>query len=283
MYNEELAAEQHSFAECGLWRLRKLLPMMSPVGTHAGWLQEERRTVGYLLSATARSSESALLLCAYGQLWDAEVLVRSVLEGTLKFAYLLQSPSTFKDRHRQFARDLFDIALLKDHQKAADMLDSVREPGAPQLKPIRDLLLSAEERTEFSARYDKPSRSKLERRWGFTGLLRELVRSGDPLFEGAMATAHAYSMASHVQHVDAIGASIPLERDARTDERRETIHLAHETRLISDVLAFMFLRLAVGYRFVGADVSPLADAKAIIDEAQSWHSEASAAWMSVEY
>jgi hypothetical protein len=98
-----------------------------------------------------------------------------------------------------------------------------------------------------------------------------------------MAVAHMYSMASHVQHVDAVGASLPLERDARSDKRRESIHIVHEARLVSDVISFMFLRLAAGYRFVEADPTPLVEAKAAADEARRWHSELHEEWMSVEY
>jgi hypothetical protein len=97
-------------AEQSLFALRSFLPLMGPVGGYA-WEPAERRTIGELASATARTSESALLLCAYGQLWDAEVLMRSVLEGTLKFAYLLQSRDTLAVRHREYADDLFALGL----------------------------------------------------------------------------------------------------------------------------------------------------------------------------
>src|SRR4051812_31336606 len=145
MYDDDLFAKQRDWAERGLMSARKLLPLMGPVGTHAAWQPEERKTIGYLASATARASESALLLCAYGQLWDAEGLVRSALEGSLKFSYLLQSASTFPDRHREYATDLFSIALFKDHKKAADLLATALDPADPEWRPIRDRLLSDQE------------------------------------------------------------------------------------------------------------------------------------------
>src|SRR5262249_16270161 len=99
--------------------LRELLPLMSPVGQSEGGTREEGHTLGCILSANARSSESILLLVAYGQLWDAEVLLRSVVEGSLKFCYLLQDQATFKQRFQEYSNDLFRIALFKDHKKAA--------------------------------------------------------------------------------------------------------------------------------------------------------------------
>jgi hypothetical protein len=100
---------QKIWSESGLALLRELLPLMSPVSRYPEWTREERRTLGELLSACARSSESVLLLCAYGQVWDADVISRSVVEGTLKVMYLLQSREHFKQRHQEYAFDLLDI------------------------------------------------------------------------------------------------------------------------------------------------------------------------------
>jgi hypothetical protein len=256
---------------------------MAVVGGYAGLEPDERETIGYLASATARASESALLLCAYGQLWDAEVLVRSAMEGSLKFAYLLQAPSAFQDRHREYARDLFDIALLKGHRRAEELLATARDPEDAEWRPIRDRLLSREQLVELNARHGRTSRRELEQRWGFTRLVGALVGSGDSLFRDLGSLAHAYSMASHVQHADFVGASIPLDRDRRSPARRETLHLAHLGRLVTDVLSLLYLRLAVGYRFVGADVTPLAEAKVMVEAASGWGRDAYDAWMCNEY
>lgn len=282
MYSEDLTSTQREWAEAGLVTARQLLPLMTPVSRH-GWTPIERKTVGFLLSGTARATESALLLCAYGQLWDAEILARSVLEGSLKFAYMLQSPETFEQRHEEYASHLFSIAVMKDHRKAVELMSVVKDPEHPQWRPIKDRLLSEEELAELSATYDRVHRRELENRWGFTGLVGEMSRSGDPLFRNLGGMAHTYSMASHIHHMDMVGASIPLERDLRSQDRRETIHSAHEGRLISDVLVFLHLRLCVGYRFVGASMAPLAEAKAAIDAVGAQFDAAHSTWMDVEY
>lgn len=283
MYSQELYTKQREWAERALLATRSLLPKMTPVSTYPEWQPRERQTVSFLLTATARTSESAFLLCAYGQLWDAEVLVRSALEGSLKLAYLLQSRDTFAVRHEEYADQLFEIARLKDHRKAESLLAAVPDSNAAQWRPIRDLILSDNEVAELSARNDKLARRELETRWGFTGLIGELSRSGDPYFKSIGALAHGYSMASHVQHADMVGASIALERDRRSVERRDAIHLAHEGRLLSDLLEFLFLRLAVGYRFVAADISQLAGVRAAIDEARAPFRQAAEHWLRIEY
>jgi hypothetical protein len=280
MYAEEPSKQLHDWAEQSLLLLRELLPLMSAVGIHEKWTTDERQTLGFLLSACARSSESALLLTACGQLWDAEVLVRSVAEGSLKFCYLLQNHETFKKRYQEYSHDLFRIALLKDHRKAAELLTVLRDRDDPRWAPIRDLLLSNEEWGHIDRDYGPAQRRALETRWGFTGLMGELVRSGDVVFPGF---AYGYSLASHIQHVDYVGASIPLERDRRSADRRDSIHLAHGVRLLSDAFAFFYLRLSTGYRFIDHDLTPIIVAWEKVKELLAGFGAVFEAWKSIEY
>jgi hypothetical protein len=257
--------------------------MMSPVANYPKWEQRDRKTVGYLLSATARTAESTLLLCAYAQIWEAEVLARSTLEGSLKFAYMLQSQEACAERHEEYAEDLYNIALVKDHRKAKDLLALVPDPQSATWRPVRGVLLSDEQFEELSSRYGRAARKELETRWGFTGLIGQLARSADPYFTDITALAHGYAMASHVQHVDFAGAAMPLERDCREPEQRESVHLAHAARIISDCLWFFFLRLSVGYRFVGADRSRLREVANAIEQACAPFGKGYSDWARAEY
>lgn len=269
-------------AEEALFLTRELLPFMGPVGHFPGWSVEQRETVGFLLAATARATESAVLLCAYTQLWDAEVITRSVLEGTLKSCYLLQQRDTFETRLSEYSSLLFDIARAKDHQKASDLIQATRNPNDPNLRPIRDRLLSDEELERIRAT-SKAERRALETKWGFTGLIGELVRSGDPLFQNVLGLAHSYSMASHIQHMDYIGTSLPLDRDMRASDRRDSIHMAHSARLACDLLNFLYLRMATGYRYAECNRTPLKVVHEKITTFAGKYDSLLKEWMKIEY
>ena len=71
-------------AEEALFLCRKLTPIVGTCVHNNIFSNNDRVTLSYLGGASTRTTESALLLCAYGQLWDAEMLVRSVVEGSLK-------------------------------------------------------------------------------------------------------------------------------------------------------------------------------------------------------
>ena len=283
MYSHDVYEKLHSWSEQELLLIRDLLPKMAPISNHSGLTKEERRTLGALLAATVRSTEAALLLVAYAQLWDAEIAVRSVLEGTLKFSYLLQGVETFQDRYREYASDLFRIGLFKDHAKYEELLSVVPTREHPKWQPLRERLLSDIERDEIATAFPKPVRSALEGRWGFTGLIGNLARSGDPLFSGITGLAAGYAMASHIVHADSIGVSTPLEIDHRPEVRRNAILLAHGARLMSDVMSCLHIRMAVGYRFVGHDPAPVALALEAIDRLKTNFDQAYEAWMVAEY
>ena len=283
MYTEQTFQVQREWSEEALLLLRKLLPLMAPVATAACWTEEERETLGHLLSASARSSESALLLCIYGQLWDCEILVRSVLEGTLKYVYILQSQSKSKERFLEYSRELWEIGLLKDHEKASTLLEALQHPNSIDWKPIYDMLLSSEELTLFRDRYPKPRRRELDRKWGFTGIINELTNSKDPILSSFKALAHGYSIASHVAHADCAGTSIALERDMRSSARREAIHLAHLSRLISDIFTYFEMRLFIGYRFINHSIAPIGEAAKAIEELMARKKEIYESWISKEY
>ncbi len=280
---EQLVSVQRAWSERGLFALREMLPLMAPVSEFEDWTDEQRDTLGMLMCSTARSSESVLLLTAYGQLWDAEIVLRSVFEGTLKFVFLLESRDDFKLRHDEYAQQLFELALLKDHQKAKDFLDGASDPNAARWRPIRDRLLPDPQHQELRDRYDKNRRRELEQKWGFTALLNALSRRADGSFKGLAGLAWGYSLMSHLQHADYIGVVLPLDRDMRYAERRETLHLAHLARLVIDTLTSMINRLTVGYLFIREDLGPVLEALSRVDNVRESFGGAYERWTEVEY
>ncbi len=283
MAEDKIEQKLRSWSEETLLLLRSLLPLMAPVSRHHRWSTAELETISHLLTASARSSESAILLTAYGQVWDAEILVRSVFEGSLKFAYILQNTEKFGERHREYSFDHFQISLLKDHRKVKDLLAALPNGDDSSWTPFRERLLQDEEATAIASEYPRSRRRALETRWGFAGVISDLAGSGDPLFRGMTALAEGYSRASHILHADTIGTHLPFEIEQRSAERREAIQLAHGVRLLSDVLSCLQIRLLVGYRFIGEDPAPLREANKLIEQLVAGFGSAYEDWMEVEY
>ena len=283
MYPEDLYQDLKNWSESGLFLMRELLPLIAPVSKFEGWKDGERRQLGFLLTACTRSAESALLLTAYGQMFDAELQTRAVMEGSVKFAYILQDHAQFATRFREYVHDCFQVALLKDHRKAVDLLTGIPNADAPEWRPIRERLLSDEELASLDRAYPPAYRRSLEGRWGFTAIIRSLEKSGDPLFQGLTGLGHGYASSSHHLHMDYAGVATYFERDLRSAERRDALHRAHAVRIISDVFSALWIRLNVGYRFVGADPTPLPSAVRKVEEMLKSFGSIYSDWLAQEY
>ncbi|WP_038910100.1 DUF5677 domain-containing protein [Dickeya dadantii] len=282
MYTDELLAIQSDWSKKSLLLMRKLLTLMTPVALFDQWTKEEQSTIGFLLAASARSTESLFLLTSYGQLWDAEMMQRAIIEASLKFVFLLESRETFKDRFNEYSTAQYEISLLKDDNKVLELLSILPNSDDEKWLPLRERLLADEERKMINETYDKSYRRSLETRWGFTSIIGSLTRSGK-LFHGLSELSYGYSVSSHVLHADYLGVVLPIERDSREHENRSALHLAHLSRHISDAFTCLIMRLYAGYRFVGIDTAAINEAIKKIDDLQVPFREEYNKWIDIEY
>jgi hypothetical protein len=266
-------------------RLPELMALMKPVATFEGFTDEQRQVLvlGWLSAAACRASGSALLLVSFGKVWDAEILTRSVFEGTLKFCHLLSDRNQFASRLAEYEEALPAISALADHDKVARLIDAMPDMRDALLAPVSELLLSPEERDRISVRYPKDARRRLQTAWGFTGLVEHMIRSGEGAGKMASGLLHGYAMASHVAHADYPGVGMIAEREYRSGGRRDAAHRAHSARVISDQLWYSALRLITGYRFTGQSREPVLrlmnDGSALWGELE----EAQQDWFRIEY
>ena len=114
-------------------------------------------------------------------------------------------------------------------------------------------------------------------------MLNALGRRKEASFRQLSGLAWSYSLMSHLQHADYLGISLPIDRDFREEDRRDSIHLAHHARLINDTLVAMLNRLTVGYLCIGADLQPVSEALAKIESIREGFGGAYERWLAIEY
>jgi Family of unknown function (DUF5677) len=271
--------QQKRWAHRSTLLLRKLLFHLNPIMDQPHLDPEVSDTVGMILDAASRSTESALLLMSYGKLWDAEVIVRSAFEASIKFIYLLQDGAELAHRHEEFAEHQFHIATMKDDQKARDALTSVPDSSGAQWDGVRALLIPDEEREHLRATYDKPTRRSIETRWGYTALLDALVKSGDPAYSTLGGLFYGYTFSSHLHHADYVGISVALGHRRLESPLRDKTDLQRLSRLIRDCFTCFELRLGAVCRFIQADTQVLSRARQQIDELCADMTKSNQAWL----
>ncbi|MFN7180443.1 DUF5677 domain-containing protein [Hyphomonas sp.] len=215
------------------------------------------------LSTTCLSTTgSALLLIEAGRVWDASILQRSVLEGTVRFIYLLHGDGGFDERLDEFSFTLEDIAWFRLTQKVRSFLqvlgDKKLDDGSQQT--LETMQLPDAEYERISQKYPKRDRRQLEDKWSF-GKLLDYLASKDILPTQAAADLQLrYLKSSQSIHGNPLGLASFYERAHRPEPNRSWAayaQAAETTRVLKDLTLY---RLYSAYRFLQLDMKVLLSA-----------------------
>lgn len=202
------------------------------------------------------SSESALLLIQAGKEWDADLLSRSVMEGSVKLTYMLYGSATeVESKADEYWNVLPLFSVIRHGEHARSFLETVNNPDAPEWQPFKELLVEPEEVSDIRARYSKRERQALEERWSFTGICRFFAATDEPGLKDFAHLAHGYAMSSHLIHKDADSIGMIWERSTRDTIRQAAVTLGHSARVVSDACTFAKLRLLSLLRACGEQKS----------------------------
>jgi len=190
------------------------------------------------------SSESVLLLIRAEKEWDADLIARSVMEGTFKFTYMLQGEhAEIEEKANEFWHVLPLFYAIRHGENVKKMFQHLPDPNAPEWQPFQDLRVSDDEVAAIRARYSRSDRQALEEKWSFVGLCRSFAASDNPGLKAFAGLSHGYTMSSHLLHKDADGIGMVWERYGRPPERQLAVRMGHSARVVSDVCSFAKLRL----------------------------------------
>ncbi len=150
------------------------------------------------------ASQSAIILISNGSLWEAEILIRSVLEGSLKYTFLCTGiySDDIDRKFDEYWEYLYEIALIKEHQKSSHLLSLIDEDTSLEWKPIRDKLLPKEEFEQLQQKYPKKLKRYLEQKWSFSEIIQALSKPPNDEFKALSGLAYNYNLSSHLIHQD---------------------------------------------------------------------------------
>lgn len=222
---------------------------------------ENQDVVVPLFTALHSTSESILILLENQAIFDADVLLRTVMEGTIKYCYLMTGTNEEKkQKYSEYKVSLSDIDKISDHKKAIEAVDILREFSKNSTKPFECSILSDEELLRLSERYPKKKREELKRKWSYQSLLRSLAHDNRE-YEAQLGTLSTYSLASHFCHYDWTGVS---SRNTQiidsVNPKAIVFDIMHCNRIISNVLSMELFRVMEymrGNNFYSQEVSDL--------------------------
>ncbi len=205
-------------------------------------ISENHRYILKQLPISCQStSESSLVLIASVRLWDNEMLLRSIMEGTIKFVYLtLGTTEERESKINEFWEILPAISEIKRTKRAKTLIDSLPEQLNSHMGFIKDIILDDEIIGELEKKYPRKFRKELEQRWSYSEIVKKL--SQHPLYGNLNGMFHSYGIGSQLIHQDADAINLLIDHNCRETDRREAKELAHGCRQISDIITFAAMR-----------------------------------------
>lgn len=214
-----------------------------------------------LFTSLHSTSESILILLYHQSIFDADVLLRTVMEGTIKYCYLMTgTDDEKKEKYTEYKVKLTDIDKLSDHKKAVKTIDILREFSKNSTKPFECSILSDKELVELTKQYPKKERDKLKQKWSYQSLLKTLAQTNQE-YKAQLGTLSAYALTSHFGHYDWTGVS------SRVVQMRESVNpdaiiydILYANRILSNVLSMEMFRVMEymrGNKYYSAEVSTL--------------------------
>jgi len=197
-----------------------------------------------LLNNCHQTSESVLYLIAHGKEWDADLLARSIMEGSIKYIYmLLGTTEEMEEKVYEYWITLRFISSIKISEKAKRFLEAMPNPQSYKWQGIRSVVLSDEDAAVIRNNYSRAERQAIEERWSFTGIIKHFLASEDNALRYFSMSVHHYGLASHLVHKDSNALIIQRDRNQRSLERVISARTSHAARVITDICNFWELRL----------------------------------------
>lgn len=188
-------------------------------------------------------SESILILLQNGGIFEADILLRCTMEGTVKYCYLMTgTDEQRREKLSEYKEILPEFDKLHDHQKAKDAIEILREFSNNNTKPFETMIISNEEAEQIRNKYSKREKTDLKQKWSYQSLLKELAKNAVE-YKAQLGSLSTYATTSHYCHLDYTGL-IDLNDQIRSSAREDdAFDYAHSLRIIANILSFYLFRV----------------------------------------
>ncbi|MEE9314610.1 MAG: DUF5677 domain-containing protein [Rhizobiaceae bacterium] len=202
------------------------------------------------------TGESILILLEQGNFWDAEILLRTVVEGSLKFIYILEDQDCAEKRAKEFFHVLTGYSSIKRSNRLESMTNKI-EFLEKDSKILNEIIISRDEQELFRKDTNKADRKSLENKWSFHGLLQHFSKSEDERYRLFEHLSYQYGMASHLTHKDGDAMGLVWERSQRSAEERKAVNTSQTARIISDLCQLSKWRLHFLFKSQSHSLEPI--------------------------
>lgn len=197
-----------------------------------------------LFTTLHSTSESILILLLHSGLFDADILLRCVMEGTIKYCYLMNGDENEKNsKYIEYKEKLYEIAKISDHKKAVEAVEILKEFSENSTKPFEIDILEGQDLTNLQAKYPSKLQNEIKNKWSYQQMLRDLAQNNTN-YKAQLGTLATYSMTSHLCHFDWTGVCSRQEQMANSQADDAYLwDTAHCLRILSNVMSMELFRV----------------------------------------
>lgn len=164
------------------------------------------------------TTRALIILIAEREISEAQALLRTVIEGSVKLGYILSGGQDAGSRLSEYANTLYEFQQLRDYEDAERVRDSLKAKGVPPAfvdANFRNFFLPPTEKI----RALKKANSRVESNWKIYRLLEEVYGEDIILFPLLLKE---YAFSCHFAH--ASHASLQMFEDEHSLEKPEPNH-----------------------------------------------------------
>lgn len=232
-----------SYIEKADWYMKKIIFEMAPIYRNENG---DYQDVTVPLFTTLHStSESILIILLHGGIFDADILLRCVMEGTIKYCYLMNGDEQEKrEKYIEYKEKLHEIAQITDHKKAVEAVEILKEFSENSIKPFEIDILEEDVLAKLQKKYPAKLQKEIKGKWSYQKMLRSLAEANTD-YKAQLGTLATYSMTSHLCHYDWNGVfSRECQIIESLKEDAVIYDIAHGLRILSNVLCMEMFRVA---------------------------------------
>lgn len=198
-----------------------------------------------LFTTLHSTSESILILLLHGGIFDADVLLRTLMEGTIKYCFLMNgSEQDRKERYEEYKVMLYEMAKLEDHFKSTEAIEIIKKISKNSTKPFEQDILDELTVSTLNSKYSLRTKNRIKSKWTYKNMLKALAKN-DSNYEAQLGTLTTYSMMSHFCHFDWNGVVSRQSQMVNSQEKVANIwDTLHCLRILSNVMSMELFRIA---------------------------------------
>lgn len=226
--------------------------------------REQEITVPLFTMLHSTSSTILTILNEEMALPDADVLLRTVMEGTVKYCYLLNgTQEERRKKYEEYRYALYGMEMVSDHKKAQETLGIFKEFSIDNSTiPFKVSILPDDLLESLQSQYTNKQKDEIKRKWTYQAMLRSLAKDR-PEYKAQLGSLSTYASTSHYAHFDCTGLSsrqAQLEAIAKNPD--DHYDVVHGFRIISNILSFAIFR---AWEYINAYGCKSQDTNRILD------------------